>query len=102
MSEAKKAKATGGDVPKAYVTKYALTDGIRLCECLELDDKYGWVKWPGTIGRRLIRRADVHHSLEAAQARALELAERKLKGLDKERSRLEAILRCGAKVVEEK
>jgi hypothetical protein len=100
----KKAKADVGDVPKVYVTKYALTFGIRLCECEELDSKYGWVKWSGAVAgaNLLIRRADIHHSLGAAQARAKALAKAKLRRLDKERAKMEQIVRDGAELVEEK
>jgi hypothetical protein len=104
MSKTKNASATSGEVPKVWVTKYALTDGVRLCECAELDDKYGWVKWPETFGvcRLMIGRKDIHHTIEAAQERAKFMAANKMGALEKQRNKMAKIARDGAKVVEEK
>jgi hypothetical protein len=101
MNEAKKAKAASGDVPKVWVTKYALTLGIRQCDCSELDDKYGWVTFPGIFGHVMVKASDVHHTLDAAQERAKVMAAKKMGALEKQRNKMAKIARDGAKVVEE-
>ena len=86
-----------------WVTKYALTDGIRLVEVVHFgdSDRYAYVKWPGAWGTVQVRPNDWYDTLDAAQDRACEMARAKLKSLDKQRKKLEAIAKDGAKVVGE-
>lgn len=88
-----------------FVTKYALTDGIIECETLESDhngEKYQFVKWLGGCnGRKLFTKHEWRPTLFEAQERAREMAKSRLKSLEKQRKRLEAIVRDGVKVKEQ-
>lgn len=89
-------KLKPGDV--AYLSRYALTQGIVKVEVLKAD-RDGWIgagsKFP--IGKQ----GGIYHAtLEAAQERARAMAKRKLAALDKQRTALEAIICYGAKVIE--
>ncbi|XXX79243.1 hypothetical protein WMF30_10755 [Sorangium sp. So ce134] len=82
-----------------YVTRYALTDGIRRCEVRSEDPRWFYVAWPGAPSYGvMVYRIDAHETLEAAQARAKEMAQKKLKSLAKQAAKLEKLAALGVKV----
>lgn len=97
-----------GEPRKVYVTKYAYAQGVLCCTVNErwtgyCDKDSGriYVDWAGGSNGVLgIGAGDWHDTLDAAQARVRETAESKLKGLNKQRSRLSKLALDGAKVVE--
>lgn len=85
-----------------YVTRYALTDGIRRCDVVSDDARYVYVAWPGAPSYGLlVHRVDAYDTLDAAQARAKQMAQKKLKSLAKQAAKLEAIAVNGVKVCDE-
>ncbi len=80
-------------IDKVYVTKYALTDGVRLCRVVEVDtislkdDVCVKVKWPGAIGNWLmftlgkdahVTYGDARWAFDEMREKAIKAAERKL------------------------
>lgn len=97
------------DARKVYVTKYALTDGIRECVVDEESTAScmtpGWLRvvWPGAPnGMASFSRDNWHETLEGAHLRVSAMVAAKLKSLDRQRSKLEKLASDGAKVVEVK
>lgn len=97
-----------GEPRKVYVTKYALTKGIRECAINErwtdaADEASSGrvcVDWEnGFNGVLGLARGEWQPTIEAAQARVSEMVAAKLKSLDKQRAKLERLARDGAKVV---
>lgn len=85
-----------------YVTKYALTTGIRRTRRIGGTKTWIRVEWRSMKGREpSFDKRDVVDSLELAQERAREMAALKIALLKKQIAALEKIVRDGAKVVEE-
>ncbi len=77
-------------IDKVYVTKYALTNGVRLCNVIDLGTE--WVRvewpggWPGVAVFKLGTDAHVHSNdarwrLDVMREKAIKAAERKLERL---------------------
>ncbi|WP_437310077.1 hypothetical protein [Sorangium sp. So ce388] len=83
-----------------YVTRYALTDGIRRCAVRSTYTSGRLcVVWPGASSYGIdVDKEDAHDTLDAAQARAKEMARKKLKSLAKQAAKLEKIAALGVKV----
>lgn len=73
-----------------YVTRYALSDGIRKCEVLQTDDDgYVSVKWPGACnGSALFPKSAYSHTKEDALACARAMRDKKIKSLEKQIAKL--------------
>lgn len=72
-----------------YVTKYALSDGIRAVEIVETSGHYCWVIWPNQWNNKLLLRQDeCWPTLEAAQAEADRLRIKKIASLHKQIDKL--------------
>lgn len=86
----------GEVVPVAYVTKYALTQGILIVRDGVIDhyaDGAGIFRMMLTVRTNYVplhfHGDDWHESLESAQAKANKMLAAKLKSLDKQRAKLE-------------
>jgi hypothetical protein len=77
----------GGSV---WVTKYALTQGIRECRLLNIiEEKYVSVSWKGALnGRMFLNRKDVSWTLDEAIELAEQMRTAKLASLQKQVDKL--------------
>ncbi len=78
---------------KVYVTKYALSEGIREVECLRQDDN-GLVKvsWPGAVGGwALFSKNDWAETKERAIAQADKKRSAKIASVKRQLAKLEAM-----------
>ena len=79
---------------KVFVTKYALTGGIKECEVKEKEREsaYVYVKWPGGLnGENMFSSKECHDTLEEAKAYADEMRLKKIFSLKKQIEKLEAL-----------
>lgn len=83
----------------AYCTKWALSTGIREV-LLTKRESYAFIDLGGYT--MCVSNSYVHDTLEAAQSHAAELAQCKLKSLDKQRAKLERIALGGGCKVQSK
>lgn len=84
-------------IEKVYVTKYALTDSVRVCKVLEMDtssrgsDVLVEVEWPGALNGKLRLRlgrdahaliGDAEYAFQAMRESEIRAAKRKLEKLE--------------------
>ncbi len=77
-----------------WVTKYALTDGIKECEIDESvtrESVYIWATWPGGTRSNLYRQSEAYRVKDDALAHAERMREKKIKSLRKQIEKLEAM-----------
>lgn len=83
---------------KVYITKYALTRGILLCDLLvERDDFVIARIGPGWLGEQHFSGKEYHHTLQDAEAHVRVMVANKLRALERQRQKL---LEFEARVVE--
>lgn len=82
---------------KVWVTKYALTEGIKQCSVNDDDGgNYVYVAFPGYrsgLGLQCRRDLDYFDTEAQAKARAVEMVNAKLKSIAKSKSKMEDLLR---------
>lgn len=75
-----------------FVTKYALSDGIRECEVIKRDASYVQVKWPGGLnGWQLFQGAETWPTFEAAVRGADAARIKRIASLKKQIAKLEKL-----------
>jgi hypothetical protein len=74
-----------------YVTKYALTKGIKKVVA-EVDETYAWIPIPGMNSRQNIGRRDFFLTMEEAQADLKKKAVAKIASLKKQIVRMQSIV----------
>lgn len=78
---------------KIWVTKYALTDGVYVCEG-EISNNMAVVEWEGGLnGKAYFHGQDFHVREDAAKERVRAMVESKRKSIKKQLSRLEDTMR---------
>ncbi len=79
---------------KVWITKYALTSGIQQVSDAEIDeDGNAEVPWANSPfdGKSFVRAVDVHMDPIAAQARARQMRDAKIKSLERQIARLNSL-----------
>ncbi len=80
-----------------YVTKWGLSDGLIETEVTEVTDQGNLlVRWPHMTHGLFVPRRYVCASFAEAECLVVEMAERKLASLERQRAKLEKIRRGGA------
>lgn len=85
---------------KVWITKYALSVGIKECEIdhYDADPNYVFVKWPGAVGGCAIFCGDDWHATHlAARSRAAAMRVAKIASLRKQIAKLEKLSFARAK-----
>jgi hypothetical protein len=77
-----------------YVTKYALSDGIReiLREQCQLDDKWLWWNQPDNKPRELFRKGEFFETKAEAKARAVAMAQKRIATSQKAIAKMENLI----------
>lgn len=78
-----------------YITKYALSDGIRKLpsEQCQLDDKWLWWSQPKeTQYRQLFTKSEFYETHAEAQAKAIAMAQKKIKSSQKAITKMEGLI----------
>lgn len=86
------------DVSKVWITRYALTDGIRECELVKFVSGTGTklavqVKWKGAtiVSEVVFHGSDWHDTMEKAVADAVKRRDRKIKSLENQIRKLKTM-----------
>ena len=77
-----------------YITKYALSDGIREIprEQCQLDDKWLWWDKPGGIHRQLFTKSEFFETKAEAQAKAIAMAQGRITTSQKAIAKMEKLI----------
>lgn len=71
-----------------FVTKYALTKGIKRCEVSSRTDGFVYVLWPGSMSLQ-VRNNEAFDSFEAAAEKAYDMRDDRIISLKKQIAKLE-------------